>query len=201
MNKAFGALAATSLFILLLLAVHGLHMRQLEVDVLFYAALLDGAIAVGLGGGLLFLLRPFAALGTFEKLQLLMIWVLGAYAFAISIPTVIDRSLSFYLLEKLEQRGGAIRQDAFERIFTQEYVREHRLVEIRLTEQLQSGTISIDGGCVRLTSKGKAVAEFGRFYRQHFLPRKRLIMKRYTDDLTDPFRRSVQWSDYRCSWL
>ncbi|WP_216074005.1 hypothetical protein, partial [Acinetobacter baumannii] len=81
--------------------------------------------------------RDFSRL---ELIQLAAIWLLGGYVFAISVPTVIDRSLSFYILEKLQQRGGGIREDAFRQVFTEEYVREHHLVEVRLTEQLQSGT-------------------------------------------------------------
>lgn len=198
MNKYLRAIAATLIFILVLLTIHALHMHYFEVNVVFYSSLLDAGIAAVLSCVLLFSLRTFGVFNTFEKLQLLAVWLLGGYAFAISIPTVIDRSLSFYILEKLDQRGGGIRQDAFERVFTQEYVREHRLVDIRLTEQLRSGTIVIDSGCVKLTQKGKAVADFGRYYRQNFLPKYRLIMNGYSDDLIDPFRDSDTTMDYVC---
>jgi hypothetical protein len=129
---------------------------------------------------------------------LIIIWLLLGYAIAISIPTVIDRSLSFYILEKIQQRGGGIRQDAFERIFTQEYIGEHRLIDVRLTEQLESGTVEIKNGCVFLTSKGYIVASFGRYFRTHWLPRKRLLMGEYSDDLTDPFKNSVSNYEYTC---
>lgn len=199
MNKYLTAIAATLIFIVVLLAIHALHMHYFEVNVVFFSSLLDAGIAAVLGCVLLFFLRTFGVFNTFEKLQLLAVWLLGGYAFAISIPTVIDRSLSFYVLEKLDQRGGGIRQEAFERVFTHEYVREHRLVDIRLTEQLQSGTIAIVEGCVKLTEKGKAIADFSRFYRLHFLPKERLIMTSYTDDLTDPFRHSDISPDYLCN--
>jgi hypothetical protein len=107
--------------------------------------------------------------------------------------------LSFYLLEKLQQRGGGIQQNRFAEIFTGEYMREHRLVDIRLTEQLQSGTIEIVDGCVLLTSKGAKLASFGRFFRTYLLPKKRLLMGQYTDQLTDPFRASESAVDYTCS--
>jgi hypothetical protein len=82
----------------------------------------------------------FGCWASFERAQLLVIMLLAGYALAISVPTVIDRSLSFYILEKLQQRGGGIRYAAFEQVFTQEYLKEHRLVDVRLTEQLESGT-------------------------------------------------------------
>jgi hypothetical protein len=126
------------------------------------------------------------------------IWLLLGYSFAISVPTVIDRSLSFYILEKLQQRGGGIKLDAFDQVFTQEYVKEHRLVDVRLTEQQQSGTIVIRNGCVLLTDWGQTIATTSRYFRNHFLPKQRLLMGEYSDDLTDPFRNSVKRSDYQC---
>ena len=112
---------------------------------------------------------------------------------------MIDRSLSFYILEKIQQRGGGIKFDAFEQVFTNEYVKEHRLVDVRLTEQQQSGTIVINAGCVKLTAWGNTLATASRYFRGHFLPKQRLLMGEYTDALTDPFRNSSTQSDYACN--
>jgi hypothetical protein len=71
-------------------------------------------------------------------------------------------------------------------------------MDVRLTEQLESGTILIEGGCVKLTNKGSVIASIGRFYRQNLLPKKRLLMGKYTDDLTDPFRYSKKALNYEC---
>lgn len=196
--KAVRFLLATAGFVLLACAIYWLHAAFFRVDVVFYSALLDGVLAVALAGLLLWYLRYFAIFGAFEKLQMLLIWLLMAYGLAISVPTVIDRSLSFYILEKLQQRGGGIRQERFAEVFTREYLEEHRLVEVRLTEQLQSGTIRIDNGCVRLTPAGERLASFSRFFRTHLLPRQRLLLERYGDDLTDPFRHSPARVDYLC---
>jgi hypothetical protein len=197
-NKILRAFLATVIFVVVLLGVYYLHMRYFRVDVVLYASILDAFIAmiiVTSGGALLRWFRDFSRL---EIIQLLLIWLLGGYVFAISVPTVIDRSLSFYILEKLQQRGGGIREDAFRQVFTEEYVREHHLVEVRLTEQLQSGTIELHDGCVRLTERGERLAMFSRFYRKNLLPTHRLLMGQYTDALTDPFRGSRMSSDYRC---
>lgn len=191
-------IAATLLYALLLGVIHCLHVSFVPVNVVFYAAIGDAAIASIAAGTVLFFHSSFRPLGGLEKWQLLVIWLLAGYGFAISVPTVIDRSLSFYILEKLQQRGGGIKQDKFEEVFIREYLPEHRLMEVRLTEQLQSGTIAIENGCVRLTEKGNRLASFGRFYRQNFLPKKRLLMGTYTDALTDPFRHSENIPDYQC---
>ena len=193
--KLFRALAATALFVVLLLAVYYLHIRFFAVNVVFYAAIADGVIAAVVTGLLVAGSRHFNG---FEKLQLVVIWLLSGYCFAISVPTVIDRSLSFYILEKLQQRGGGIQRDRFADVFTQEYLKEHRLVDVRLTEQLESGTIVIQNGCVKLTDKGQKLAATSRYFRQHFLPKQRLLMGQYSSDLTDPFRQSANIVDYQC---
>jgi hypothetical protein len=196
--KLTRALVASTFFVAILIGVYYFNVNFLKVNVVFYAAIVDGIVAALATGVILVVFRYFRVLGGFEKFQLVVIWLLVGYAFAISVPTVIDRSLSFYILEKLQQRGGGIKQDSFEQVFTQEYVKEHHLVDVRLTEQLESGTIIVREGCVTLTEKGKMIASFGRYFRTHWLPKQRLLMGKYSDDLTDPFRHSVADVNYEC---
>ncbi len=198
MNKYLRAALASILFVACLLPVYYLCMRFGKVDVVFYSAIGSAVIAAGLAGSMLYLLRYFSILSGLEKLQLMMIWLLAGYAFAISVPTVIDRSLSFYLLEKLQQRGGGILQNRFQDVFAQEYLVEHRLVDVRLTEQIESGTIRIEGDCVLLTPRGDRLATFSRWFRANLLPQRRLLLGKYSDDLTDPFRHSISVVDYTC---
>lgn len=190
--------AITALFVAVLLATYVIHSLYLRVNVVFYSAILDGVVATILCAAMLWLIPWFRVLGPVEKLQLVVIWLLLGYGYAISVPTVLDRSLSFYILEKLEQRGGGIRESAFQDVFTKEYVKEHHLVDVRLTEQLESGTIVIRDGCVLLTDKGRRLAHISRFFRNNLLPKHRLLMGRYSDALTDPFRNSTTDVDYRC---
>jgi len=123
---------------------------------------------------------------------------LAGYAIAIAGPTVLDRSLSFYILEKLQQRGGGIRLDRMDEVFRDEYMREHQLVLVRVTEQVQSGTIEVRDGCVLLTPSGRRLAGFSRWFRLNLLPRHRLLGTHYTDALTDPFRDSRSGYGYEC---
>lgn len=196
--KYLKALFGIGIFVVLLFAVYVGYIKFFKVDVVFYSSLLAAAIALGIFSLLLVLMPVFSVFSAFEKVQHLAVCALLGYIWAISVPTVIDRSLSFYILEKLQQRGGGIQLAKFNYIFTTEYMREHRLVEVRLTEQVKSGTIVIDGKCVRLTSKGDNLASFSRFFRQNLLPRQRLLGNGYTDELTDPFARSDDRPDYLC---
>ena len=196
--KFYRSLLATLFFLAVVVCTYYLHVTFFRVDVVFYSAIADGVLATAMSALVLFGWRYFAIFSAFEKLQLAFIWFLIGYILAISVPTVIDRSLSFYILEKLQQRGGGIQLAKFEEVFTKEYVKEQRLVDVRLTEQQESGTIKIENGCVKLTPRGNKLATFSRFFRQHLLPKQRLLMGKYSDDLTDPFRNSKRSSNYEC---
>jgi hypothetical protein len=191
-------LAASTFFVALICLIYWIDISFFQVNVVFYSAILDGVLATAIAGLAIWRMRVFDVFGSFEKVQMVLIWLLTAYVLAISVPTVIDRSLSFYILEKLQQRGGGIQQSRFAEVFTQEYLKEDRLVDVRLTEQLQSGTIRIENGCVQLTPKGDYMASFSRYFRAHLLPKQRLLLGTYSDDLTDPFRHSTTQVDYLC---
>ena len=193
----------------LMAVINVIHFRYFNVDVVFYAALGDAALAAAVTTIAAALARrlttPESTLGSLvhnltaaEMALSILCAVLMGYIVAISIPTVIDRSLSIYILEKLEQRGGAIALEAMSEIIAREYVSEHRLVDARMTEQLESETIAIEDGCVRITPRGRRITAFTRFYRIHMLPKKRLLMGEFTSDLTDPFRHPAPAVDYRC---
>lgn len=189
-------------FSFLLILFYGFHISFFNVDVVFYAALLDVAVAALMSFLLLLFLSYFQCFSRFEKSLLISICILLGYSLAISIPTLVDRSLSFYILEKLQQRGGAILQDSIPHVFISEYMPEARLVDVRLTEQLESGTIVIQDGCVKLTVKGNAIASFGQYFRKNWLPKKRLLLGTYSDALVDPFRESPSFAgDYTCTPL
>ncbi|NDY83502.1 hypothetical protein G3I67_09685 [Orrella sp. NBD-18] len=191
---------ANLIFIVVLIAIYLVHVIYFKVNVVFYSALADAFIASMLTLTVISLMSWFNIFSKFEKLLLTLIWILLGYAVAISVPTVIDRSLSFYTLEKIQQRGGGIQLAAFERVYVQEYMKEHRLVDVRLTEQEQSGTVQIKNGCVKLTPWGNTLATFSKYFRNHFLPKQRLLMGQYSNDLTDPFRNENKTGavDYLC---
>jgi hypothetical protein len=193
------AVISTFIFLVLLSITYYVHIKFFNVNVVFYASIADAIFATLIMGAILFISKWNGVLNKFEKMQLVLIWFLVGYCLAISVPTVIDRSLSFYILEKLDQRGGGIRLDAFEQVFTQEYVKEHRLVDVRLTEQLESGTVVIENDCVILTPKGQMITKFSKRFRRNWLPKHRLLLGQYSDVLTDPFRDSSTTYDYVCN--
>lgn len=198
MSKFSRLFSATLIFLIMLISVYYLHISFFKVNVVFYASIADGFIAVLISAFFLWAWTFFNVLDNFEKLLIIIIWLLLGYSWAISVPTVIDRSLSFYILEKLQQRGGGIKLESIKDVFIYEYIPEHRLMDVRLTEQIESGTIEIKNDCVKLTAKGNNIATFGRFFRNNFLPKQRLLLGEYTDDLTNPFRKDVNQFIYQC---
>lgn len=197
--KYVASLISILFFVVLLITLYTIHALYFPVNVVFYAAILDAVIVASLVFGIISIIPFFTRLlSLHERGLLLIIWLLGGYAFAISGPAVLDRSLSIYIVEKLVQRGGGIQLARINEVFVEEYVVEHRLLDIRLTEQVESGTIEIVDGCVQVTERGRRLAGITRFLRLNLLAKNRLIMGEYTDDLTDPFRNSVAAPDYGC---
>jgi hypothetical protein len=196
-------------YLLLLAGINFLHFRYLTVDVILYATLADAIVAAVILGAAVIMARLFAPKDTYvgstvrqlsgtEITLFALCAILSGYIFAISVPTVIDRSLSIYILEKLDQRGGAIALGAMNEILVREFIPEHRVMDARMTEQLNSGTVTIENGCVMLTPRGKDIVAFTRFYRTNLLPKNRVLMGEISDDLTDPFRNPAPVVDYRC---
>lgn len=189
-------LKSLTIYLTLFFLIYFIWFRFFRVNVVFFASLECALIATAFFS--IFVINT-SLLNNFEKFNLIFISILIGYVVAISVPTIIDRSLSFYILEKIQQRGGGIQLNKFEYIFTNEYVREHDLVNIRLTEQEESGTIVLKGNCVILTQKGQLLATFSKFFRENFLPRIRLLRGEYTDKLLHPFDRSDEDPNYKCN--
>ena len=184
-------------FIFLLIFIYTIYINQFNVNVLLYSSLFCVLISLAIATIFLFSIKV-KYISFFEKILILIICALTGYSLVLSLPTVIDRSLSFYILEKLDQRGGGIKVDKMDIVFTKEYLKEHRLIDIRLTEQLKTKTVIIDKNCLRLTSKGKKIVRFSTIFRQYFLPKQRLIRDKYTDELISPLDNEIDIPDYLC---
>lgn len=185
---------------LVFLAVNYIHFSQFQVHVILYACITDLLIAGALVVPAHFLLRRDR--WREHGLELGLSAVIGALSivlYSVLGPTVIDRSLSIYLVEKVEQRGGAVAEAAIPALIVEEYMPEYRLVDVRLTEQLYSRTLRLEGECLRLTPRGRAMAQAVRFYRAHFLPKRRVLRDEVTDQLTHPFQGAPHRVQTACS--
>ena len=191
-------IASCTLYVIVLIFIYSIHINYFYVEVILYGALMDAFIAAVLTYLIAFVFsKKWFDFLQFERWLILAIWLLGGYAFSISFPAVLDRSLSFYVLEKIQARGGVIHVSEIEKIFL-EYIPEVRLVDVRLTEQLQSKTIVRTGDCINLTDRGQKLAYFSQFVRQNLLAKHRLLDGVYTDALTRGIYGKPEVEDQRC---
>lgn len=177
--KIINSLVYGLLFTLLLIIIYFIHVNYFKIDVVFFAALSDVCISIFLIALLLFFIDKKSIFSKFEKLLLIIIFSLLGYILSMSIPALIDRSLSFYMLEKIQLSRVGINRNKFDDLFIKDFVKQYNMIDVRLTEQLTSGTIFIENDCVRLTTKGQMIAEFSNKFRRHWLPAERLIINNY----------------------
>ena len=197
-NKFLLFTFAIFLYLFIFICVYLIHINFFRVNVIFYSSLVDSVIALIIFFGLYNSINFFKHITNFESSLIILLLFFIGYSFSISLPTVIDRSLSFYFLEKIRQHDGAINKTAMKQMFIDDYMDEYKLVEMRLTEQLKSGTIELKGNCIVLTKRGYLVTTFSDFFRKNFLANKRLILDSYSDQLTDPLKDSKINNEYLC---
>ncbi len=200
MRKSLEIAAICAAIGLCFLLINFVHFQFVPVKVILWACLVDLilTLAVLIPAGY-FLLRRKSALSLEESVLSVLLASVTVILYAVMGPTVIDRSLSIYIVQKLDQRGGAVAIDAVSDIFVEEYMPEFRLVDVRLTEQISSGTARVEGNCLVLTSKGRLLADFADFYRRTLLPQKRILMDEVTNQLTRPFDGAQQKVDTACN--
>lgn len=179
--------------------INYLHFQLVPVSVILYACLWDALIA----GLLVFvpygvwrlktgpLLPTEFGLVSFASFLLVMLY-------AVMGPTVIDRSLSIYIVEKIDYRGGQVSERAMPEIILTEFMNEYQVADVRMTEQVTSRTVDIQDGCIRLTKRGKRLAGFTRFFRENFLPKRRTIAGVESDALTRPYIDAPVLVPYEC---
>ena len=196
--KFLYAIILLIVYLLLLLLIYILYVNYFKIDVLLYSSILCVLFTLIIFIPILFFRSQLKIFNLFEKICIINICGLIGFLLAISLPTVIDRSLSFYILEKLNQRGGGIKVNKLYIVFTKEYVKEHKLIDIRVTEQLKTKSVIIENDCLRLTERGETLVKFSTFFRKYFLPKKRLIGEKYSDDLVFPLKEKSIIPDYLC---
>lgn len=144
--------------------IHLIHFLFFEINVVLYAALFDATLAP------LITLSILYFKGFLRKIQTLCVIIsfLCFFIYSILIPTALDRSLSLYILRHIEYNPTTKVTDLHE-IVKKDYFIEMQVIEQRINEQIKTGTISVESGCINLTTKGKIISKFSRFYKNHFL--------------------------------
>jgi hypothetical protein len=162
------------LYIILFFIVNTIHFNYFTVSVVLYALLLDIIITFFI---LIVALAIINKEYYFSKNILITIFfllastqVLVLYSFV--IPTAVERSLSVYLLERIERNSGSLSIAEFNSIAKNDYFNDMNVTETRINEQIATGSIEIIDNQVILTDKGKAMLKAFSFIKTYFLPKK-----------------------------
>ncbi|AMK24023.1 MULTISPECIES: hypothetical protein [unclassified Sphingobium] len=133
-----------------------------DVGILFYR----GIIIAGLAA----LLMLIAGLLLRHRLRLDHPTLVGAIAlslsfnicFLITFPVTFDRSITMFLLARIERHDGALDTARLEQLYVREYLGDMRQIDRRVAEQTLSGNIRIDQGRIHITPQGRRLLAGGR---------------------------------------
>ncbi len=82
--------------------------------------------------------------------------------FLITFPVTFDRSITMFLLSRIERQDGQLTAPMLEQIFVREYLRDMRQIDRRVAEQALSGNIRVDRSRIHITPQGARLLEGGR---------------------------------------
>lgn len=132
------------------------------VSILFYRGVLLAGITAILLLAIAILLR--------RRLRIEPATLIGATAlslafnisFLIVFPVTFDRSITMFLLARIERHDGALDDEALERLFVREYLGDLRQIDRRIAEQRLSGNIAVRAGHIHITPQGRRLLSGAR---------------------------------------
>jgi hypothetical protein len=135
------------------------------IGILFYRGLLLCFLSAALLGALLFVAsRRLRAIEPVAIIAAVALSLSANLMFLIVLPVTIDRSISVFLLAEIDaHRTSPLSTAELQDAFVRHYVRDMRQIDRRVREQTLSGTISTDGGRIRLTPRGERFLVLARF--------------------------------------
>ena len=129
--------------------------RSLHLVLAWTALLLIGAVTIWL----MFPVDVHRWTRGVPILPLILTIGLGSYAFMITVPALLDRSISIHLIGALNASPAGLSEAQLQARFLSGYVDGTSQVDKRIDEQLREGNIEFRNGRFRLTAKGQLVAK------------------------------------------
>jgi hypothetical protein len=161
------AIVAAAVLLGLIIFVALLHSAILHSNpILFYRGLLLAMLDAGVLALLLLLAFRRWRVGDAATLLASVTASLSVnLAFLIVMPVTIDRSVSVFLLSRIEAAPPQAPLDAqgLRDIFIRDYVFGMAQVDRRIDEQIRSGNISVDQGKLRLSAQGAHFMRLARY--------------------------------------
>lgn len=149
-----GIIFATIVYLLLLVLVRQIFPES----IIFYQGLiLAMVVSVGHVGWNL----ATRTGNRIDALKDVLIVFLLAYSFMFTVPTTVDRSYTVRMLSTLDAAPDGMKRRELLADF-EAHFSTHGGVDRRLSEQQQTGTVSIEADSITLTPLGRALVEFFR---------------------------------------
>lgn len=83
-------------------------------------------------------------------------------SFLIVFPVTFDRSITMFLLARVERQDGRLDARGLEHVYVREYLGDMRQIDRRIEEQSLSGNIRVDQGRIHITPQGRRLLAGGR---------------------------------------
>ncbi len=134
-----------------------------SISLLFYRGVLlafAGAIMLAILGALA--ARRFTVLDLQTVVGAIPLSLAFNISFLIVFPVTFDRSITMFLLARIEQRDGQLDAQGLQQVFIREYLKEMRQIDRRIDEQSVSGNIRVEDGRIFITPQGKRLLRGGR---------------------------------------
>jgi hypothetical protein len=80
------------------------------------------------------------------------------YSFHITVPSLLDRSISLYIIA-LTGKHGRIMVNDYHRHFISGFIEGNKAIEKRIEEQVLTGNLVVESGYYKLTSRGQRLQE------------------------------------------
>ncbi|HUD93388.1 hypothetical protein [Sphingobium sp.] len=84
-------------------------------------------------------------------------------SFLITFPVTFDRSITMFLLARIEAQDGRLDAQGLERVYVREYLGDMRQIDRRVAEQSLSGNIRVERGHIHITPQGRRLLTGGRW--------------------------------------
>ncbi len=157
LNLLKGLLVA-GIFFIVFVATLIIKRKIYPAPIIYYEGIWIIVIMTALvvGGGLL-LARLISSSKTFASYIILgvLLGAAGSYAFHITIPTLLDRSISMFILALLDSNN--LTMSEIQCNFVKQFVVKSKAIEKRVKEQVATGNIRVEYGRLQITDQGKTL--------------------------------------------
>jgi hypothetical protein len=166
------AIVFVVVFLFALVAKRKIH----AAPIIFYEGIgiiaVLGAVAIA-AAFLLDLRRPKSQAFSSHVLSGIFLGMVTAYAFHITLPSLLDRSISMFVLSLL--RETSLSPAEVQCNFVEQFVIDSGALDKRVKEQVATGNIQAQGGQLSMTSRGRFMDSSWIFMADAFAVRKDFV--------------------------